>query len=81
MEIPTAIKAPSIEPKEEAAPSPQRDDSDAHQADTEESAAEASAVPPAAPDASAAETDLVEEKPSPAEEPEPAKPKRGEQSE
>src|SRR5262245_9558194 len=69
MEIPTAIKAPSIEPKDEAAPSPPREDSDGPQADTtQEVKAEARAVPPAAPVASAAETDVVEEKPSAEEE-------------
>jgi N utilization substance protein A len=75
MEIPTAIKAPSIEPKEEAQPS-QGEDSDGNQADaTEEGAAEGGAVPPVA---SAAETDLVEEKPSPAEELNPTKPTKPE---
>jgi transcription termination/antitermination protein NusA len=78
MEIPTAIKAPSIEPKEEAQPS-QAEDSDGQQADaTGEGASEARAVPPVASEASAAETDLVEEKPSPAEELDPTKPPKPE---
>jgi transcription termination/antitermination protein NusA len=78
MEIPTAIKAPSIEPKEEAQPS-QEEASDAQQANaTEEGAAEARTVPPVATEASAAETDFVEEKPSPAEELDPTKPSKPE---
>jgi N utilization substance protein A len=80
MEIPTAIKAPSIEPKEEAAPSPQGEDSDGRQEDApKEGAAEAQAVSPVAPEPSAEGTDSVEEKPSPSEEPDPTKPSKPEE--
>jgi transcription termination/antitermination protein NusA len=80
MEIPTAIKAPSIEPKEEAAPLPSGEDSTGQQADTtKEESAEAGAVRAVAPEASPTETDMVEEKPSPSEELDPTKPTKPEE--